>query len=84
MLHLWWWTKAKLAIVLVQAASLEVKLAIVFTDFLVQASCVLHPWWRTKAKLAIVGSGVYKLTIVITDFCQAQFQLARAVAIELS
>ena len=62
MLHLWWWTEEKLAIFsftfLVQVASEEAKLAIVFSDFfyflLVQAACVRHPWWRSEVKLAII------------------------------
>ena len=44
--------EAKLAIVLIQVASVESKLAIVFTAFF----------------LFGIGSGIYKLAIVITDF----------------
>ena len=52
--------EAKLTIVLFQVASVESKLAIVFTAFF----------------LFGIGSGVYKLAIVITDFRSSLFFLS--------
>ena len=39
---------------LVLAATVDAKLAIVFTEFFYHAVCVRHPWWQTEANLAIV------------------------------